>query len=85
VCGGGSSTYVVGNRGTETTSFSMRSNKETVEGDVLEPGQLSAPFEISFEGALSQIEILGRSDLSFTELDTPELLHEILSSAQSSA
>jgi hypothetical protein len=62
VCGGGKSTYVVGNRGTDSASFSVRSNLETVDGAVLEPQQFSEPFEISFDGALSELEILSDDD-----------------------
>ena len=56
------STYVIGNRGTQAASFSVRSNQETVEGARLEPQHLSEPFEISFEGALSQLEIVTDDD-----------------------
>jgi hypothetical protein len=62
VCGGGKSTYVVGNRGTQPATFSVRSNKETLEGGVLEPQQLSKPFEIAFDGELSALEIVTEDD-----------------------
>lgn len=62
VCGGGKSTYAIGNRGTQPANFSVRSNQETVEGALLEPQQLSKPFEISFQGALSQLEIVTDDD-----------------------
>jgi hypothetical protein len=62
VCGGGKSTYVVGNRGTRAASFSVRSNVETSDGAMLEPQQLSEPFEISFDGELSALEIVSDDD-----------------------
>jgi hypothetical protein len=66
VCGDGSSTYVVGNRGTAAASFSVRSNAQTVAGELLEPQQLSAPFEIAFGEWRSQIEILSDGDCDAT-------------------
>lgn len=62
VCGGGKSTYVIGNRGTRAASFRVRSNKETLEGGVLEPQQRSEPFEIAFDGELSAVEIVTDDD-----------------------
>jgi hypothetical protein len=62
VCGGGKSSYAIGNRGTQPASFRVRSNKETIEGGLLEPQQLSQPFEISFAGALSELEIITDDD-----------------------
>jgi transposase len=62
LCGGGKSTYVVGNRGTQPATFSVRSNQETVEGGALEPQQLSKPFEIGFDGKLSALEIATEDD-----------------------
>ena len=61
VCGGGKSSYAIGNRGTQPASFRVRSNKETLEGGLLEPQQVSQPFEISFTG-LSELEIVTDDD-----------------------
>jgi hypothetical protein len=62
VCGGGKSLYVVGNRGTRAASFSVHSNVEASDGTTLEPQELSEPFEISFGGQLSALEIVGDDD-----------------------
>ena len=35
---------------------------QTIEGELLEPQQLSQPFEISFAGALSELEIITDDD-----------------------
>lgn len=61
-CGGGKSTYVIGNRGTQAARFSVRSNAETSDEIALEPQQLSEPIEIGFHGPLSSLEIVSDDD-----------------------